>query len=166
MKRLCFFLIVTCHFAGAAGAQENKERWLLGTGIMYCSHINSPGVNLNVTYRLIGDFHIGPDFSALLTRERNENGTIVKQKELEYNLNAQNLFDVNEHLSIYPLAGIKWSKLTTHREGEKANVTWVTALNSGGGLELRMKIVRLFFETKWVSRLNKLDVTTGVVLQL
>lgn len=166
MQRICLLLIIICPFAEGTNAQENKERWFLGTGITYCSYIDSPGLNLNVTYRVFGNFHIGPDFSALLTHEREENGRIVKQKELEYNLNAHQLFDVDDHLALYPLVGINWSKVTVHPEGEDANVTWLTALNTGGGAEFKLKGLRLFLESKWVSRLNKFDVTTGIVLPL
>lgn len=165
MKGLWFLLPLTCHFIGA-WAQEEIERWPLSTGVKYGRYVNSPGVNLNVTYRVIGKFHIGRDFSALLTLERDENGKIVKQKELEYNLNAQNLFEMNKRLLVYPIAGIDWSKVTVHPQRGEANTTRFTALNAGGGLELQLKGVRLFLESKWVSRLNMIDITAGVLLSL
>lgn len=164
MKRLNLLLIAAFHFVVVATAQEDNERWFFGAGITYCSYINSPGVNLNVTYRAIGNFHIGPDFSALLTRERNENGKVVRQKELEFNLNAHYLFAMNERLSIYPLTGINWSKVTIHTDGDDPEVTWLTALNAGGGIEFRLKRTKLFLEPRWVSRLNKIDITLGVIL--
>src|SRR4051812_19687476 len=65
-------------------SQESSPRWLLGAGLTYCSYVDNPGLNLNVTYRLVGNFHVGPDFSALLTKEVLEGGRFVKKKETEY----------------------------------------------------------------------------------
>jgi len=147
-------------------AQEEKARWLLGSGITYCSYINSPGVNLNVTYRLIGNFHIGPDFSALLNHDIRENGKDVIRKELEYNFNGQYLFELNKKIAIYPLVGINWSNITNHPIGQEPVTTLTTALNLGSGLEWEIGKVRLFLESKWVSQLNKVDVTSGILFPL
>ena len=166
ISRYCLLTSVSCLLALTTIAQEENERWLLGTGVTYCSYINNPGINLNVTYRLIGNLHIGPDFSALLTHEDNENGRQVKRKELEYNINAQQLFEVKERLALYPIVGINWSKVTIHPEDEDPDVRWITAFNAGGGIEWKFKSVRLFLESKWVSRLNKYDITTGILFPL
>lgn len=166
MRRLCLLLTAYCLLFLNAKAQEEKSRWLLGTGITYCSYINTPGLNLNITYRVIGDLHVGPDFSALLTREREEDGRTVKRKELEYNFNAHYLVHLANKIEIYPLAGINWSKVTNHPDGQEAVKELVTALNLGGGVEVEIKSVRLFFESKWVSKLNKYDLTTGVLFRL
>src|ERR1041385_5931649 len=104
-------LFTSCLFTKAL-AQENK--WLVGAGVTYDNYMNTPGINLNLTYRLIGNLHIGPDFSALLNKEENENGVAVLKKELEYNFNANYLFSISEKLSLYPLAGINFSKVTVH----------------------------------------------------
>jgi hypothetical protein len=147
-------------------AQEEKGRWLLGTGLTYCTYVDNPGLNLNVTYRVIGNLHIGPDFSALLTKEVNENGIIVKRKELEYNFNAQYLFEIGKSVSIYPLVGINRSKVTFHPTGQEPDIRWITALNAGGGIEIKIKMIRLSFESKWVSLLDKYDLTTGILFTL
>jgi hypothetical protein len=149
-----------------AKAQEEKSRWLMGIGITYCSYIESIGLNLNVTYRVIGNLHVGPDFSALLTREREEIGVTVKRKELEYNFNANYLFALSKKVEIYPLVGINWSKVTNHPVGGEPVTELVTALNLGGGVEVEIKKIRLFFESKWVSQLNKYDLTTGILFRL
>ncbi len=162
----CLLLTAYCLLSFEGYAQEEKSRWLLGTGITYCSYINSPGLNLNVTYRVIGNLHIGPDFSALLNHEVNENGKNVLRKELEYNFNGQYLFDLNKKLAWYPLVGINWSNITNHPEGQEPVTILTTALNLGTGLELEIGKVRLFFESKWVSQLNKVDLTTGILFPL
>ncbi|MEO7991794.1 MAG: outer membrane beta-barrel protein [Chryseolinea sp.] len=145
-------------------AQE--KRWLFGTGITSCNYIDNPGLNVNVTYRLTGNLHIGPDFSALLNKEISENGKVTKKKELEYNFNAQYLFEIRKKLSLYPLAGINLSRVTFHTEDEMPDKRWITALNLGGGFEYRLEKFRLFVESKYVTQLNKVDVTTGIILEL
>jgi Outer membrane protein beta-barrel domain len=162
----CLLFIAYCLLSHSVKAQEEKSRWLLGTGVTYCSYINNPGLNLNVTYRIVGNLHIGPDFSALLTSEREENGRVVKRKELEYNFNGQYLFPIGKNVEIYPLAGINWSNVTNHPAGQEAVTELVTALNLGGGFEIEIGKVRLFFESKWVSQLNKYDLTTGILFPL
>jgi len=166
MTQLCLVLTAHCLLILNAKAQEEESRWQVGTGITYCSYIESPGLNLNVTYRAIGNLHFGPDFSALLTREREENGRVVTRKELEYNFNANYLFALSKKVEVYPLVGINWSKVTNHPDGEEAVTELVTALNLGGGVEVEIKNIRLFFESKWVSQLNKYDLTTGILFRL
>ncbi len=163
-----FYLLLAalCFLCLNVKAQEEKSRWLLGTGITYCSYIDSPGLNLNVTYRVIGNLHVGPDFSALLTREREEDGVVVKRKEVEYNFNAHYLFGLGKKIEIYPLAGVNWSNVTNHPDGGAAVTELVTALNLGGGVEIEIKKIRLFLESKWVSQLNKYDLTTGILFPL
>lgn len=166
MRTLCLVLTAYCLLCSRAHAQEEKSRWLLGAGITYCSYINSPGLNLNVTYRVIGNLHIGPDFSALLNHEITENGKEVIRKELEYNFNGQYLFDIHERLAWYPLVGINWSNITNHPVGQEPVTTLTTAINLGTGVEWEVGKVRLFFESKWVSQLNKVDLTTGFLFRL
>lgn len=166
MKITCLIIIINFHFAEWTIAQESNERWTLGVGVTYCSYIDSPGLNLSVTYRTAGNFHVGPDLSFLLAQEREENGRRIRHKEVEYNLNAHQIFDLGEHIALYPLTGINWSKVTTHQEGRDPEVKWLTGLNAGGGVELKLKRLKLIFEPKWVSRLNKFDLTTGIVLPL
>ena len=165
-RKLCLLFIAYYLLSFSAKAQEEKPRWLLGTGITYCSYINNPGLNLNVTYRIVGNLHIGPDFSALLTSEREENGRLVKRKELEYNFNSQYLFPIGKKVEVYPLVGINWSNVTNHPSGQEAVTELVTALNLGGGVEIEIRNIRLFFESKWVSQLNKYDLTTGILFTL
>lgn len=164
--RESLLIIFFCIFISFAKAQEEKSRWLLGTGITYCSYINSPGINLNVTYRVIGNLHIGPDFSALLNHEIKENGKDVIRKELECNFNGQYLFDLNKKIAVYPLVGINWSNITNHPDGQEPVITLTTAFNLGTGLEWEIAKARLFLESKWVSQLNKVDLTTGIIFRL
>jgi len=164
--RESLFIIFFCIFVSFANAQEEKSRWLLGTGITYCSYINSPGLNLNVTYRVIGKLHIGPDFSALLNHEIKENGKDLIRKELEYNFNGQYLFDLTKKIAVYPLVGINWSNITNHPIGQEPVTILTTALNLGTGLEWEIGKASLFFESKWVSQLNKVDITTGILFRL
>jgi hypothetical protein len=166
MKGLFLLIIVYCLLSTAANAQEKRSKWLLGAGITYCSYIHNPGLNLNITYRLAGNLHIGPDFSALLTRERKDNGVVVSRKELEYNFNATYLLAFSKKVELYPLAGINWSKVTNHPESQRAEINLVTALNLGGGVEFEVKQLRFFLESKWVSVLDKIDVTTGILLRI
>jgi hypothetical protein len=128
--------------------------------------MNTPGLNLNVTYRVIGNFHIGPDFSALLNKEEKDNGVTVLKKELEYNFNATQLFELNEVLAIYPLAGINLSKVTVHPINGEPSKKVVAALNVGGGLEIELKTLKLFCESKYVSQLDKYDITLGALFRL
>jgi hypothetical protein len=164
--RESLLIIFFCIFISFAKAQEEKSRWLLGTGITYCSYINSPGLNLNVTYRVIGNLHIGPDFSALLNHEIKENGKDLIRKELEYNFNGQYLFDLTKKIAVYPLVGINWSNITNHPIGQEPVTILTTALNLGSGLEWEIGKARLFFESKWVSQLSKVDITTGILFRL
>ena len=165
MIRRCLFLALIIACAGKTAAQEER-RWLLGAGATYCSFLGKPGVNLNVTYRMIGNLHIGPDFSAILNDEKRENGNVVIRKELEYNLNAHYLFDLGEKVAVYPLIGFCYSKVTYHPRGENADKRWVSALNSGGGIEINWSTIRLFFETKYVTKPDKYDLTLGILLEL
>jgi hypothetical protein len=128
--------------------------------------MGTPGINLNVTYRLIRNLHIGPDFSALLNKEENENGVAVVKKELEYNFNANYLFKVSTKFSIYPLAGINFSKVTVHAADKSPDKKTVTAFNAGGGFEIEFGTVRIFFETKYVTQLDKYDLTLGTLFKL
>jgi hypothetical protein len=146
-------------------AQE-RDRWLLGTGITYCTFIQSPGLNANVTFRPFGNFHVGPDFSALLTTERKEDGRLVKRKELEYNFNGQYLISLGRQLAIYPLVGANMSRVVTHREGEEALIRRIVAANLGSGLELAFSKWHFFLECKYTTRLVKYDFTTGVLIGL
>lgn len=159
-------IVVCCLLFLNMQAQDEKSRWLLGSGVTYCSYIKSPGLNLSMAYRITDNLFIGPDFSALLTREQEDHGQIVKRKELEYNLNFHYLFALNKRVELYPLAGMNWSRVTNHPAGQEAVTELVTALNLGAGVELGVKNVRLFFEAKWVSQLNKYDLTTGILFQL
>ena len=148
-------------------AQEEKnDRWLWGTGITYCSFIGNPGVNLNLTYRVIAGLHVGPDFSAILNKEEKENGSTLIRKELEYNLNAHYIFELSEKFALYPLVGINYSKVTIHPKGEEADKRWISACNSGGGVEYSLRNTRLFFESKYVSKLDKYDLTLGILFEL
>jgi hypothetical protein len=160
------FVFLCLFSAASVKTIAQEKRWLVGTGITYCSYIDNPGINVNVTYRLIGNLHIGPDFSALLNKEISENGKVTKKKELEYNFNAQYLFEIRKKLSLYPLTGINLSRVTLHPEGEMPDKRWITALNLGGGFEYRLAKFRLFAESKYVTQLNKIDVTTGIILEL
>lgn len=162
--RYCWRVILLCAVHCQVSAQES--RWLIGTGITYCSYLGNPGVNFNVTYRAIGNLHIGPDFSAILNDERVENGKRVIRKELEYNINANYVFEIKKWIGVYPLAGINYSKVTIHPEGEEPDKRWITAFNSGGGLEVSIKTVRLYLESKYVTRLEKYDLTIGVLIDL
>lgn len=149
-------------------AQDNTqdEKWLLGAGITYCGYADNPGVNLNVTYRLAGNLHIGPDFSAILTDKVKENGRIVKRKELEYNLNATWLFDITETFSLYPLVGYNFSKITVHPLGLEADERWVGGWNCGAGVEIPIRRLHLFSEGKFVTGLRKYDVSVGILIKL
>jgi opacity protein-like surface antigen len=115
-----------------AGCQKvvAQNRWLLGTGVTYCSYLNSPGINVNISYRIIGNLHIGSDFSVLLSRETQEDGSNVKRKEVEYNLSSYYIFRINERVSPYPLVGINLSKRTVHREGKLPDKPLITAFNA------------------------------------
>lgn len=167
MREFCLLLFANCLLIlFNVKAQEEKSRWLVGAGITYCSYINNPGLNLNVTYRIVGNLHIGPDFSALLTSEREESGRVVKRKEQEYNFNGQYLFPIGRKVEIYPVVGINWSNVTDHPAGQEAVTELVTALNLGGGVEIEIKDIQLFFESKWVSQLNKYDLTMGILFRL
>jgi hypothetical protein len=146
-------------------AQET-ERWLLGTGLTYCSYLNHPGINLNVTYRLGKHIHIGPDFSAILTRESQSGARWTKKKELEFNLNSQYYFSISEKLKCYPLTGLNVSKATNHIESSKADVRWIADINAGAGTELHFSNVRFFVEGKHVIRLSKYDLTIGLLVPL
>jgi len=143
-----------------------QDRWLGGFGVTYCSYVSNPGLNVNVTYRVGRNLYVGPDFSALLTSEREENGRMVKRKELEYNFNVHRLFDVNETLAIYPLTGLNYSKITIHPAGDEPHTRYISTLNAGGGFEFKLKEVRFFFETKYVLNPSKVDLTCGVVFRI
>jgi hypothetical protein len=161
----CLLLSTYCLlFSTKTHAQ--KARWLLGTGVTYCSYINNGGLNANITYRVIGNLHIGPDFSALLNQEVEENGKKTIRKELEYNFNGQYIFELSEKVGVYPLVGVNWSNVTDHPEGQAPETKLVTALNAGIGLEIKLSKVRLFFESKWVTQLGKYDLTTGILFPL
>lgn len=164
MKKLYYIALIGLFLPQVSRAQES--RWLLGAGITYCSYIGNPGVNLNLTYRLIGGLHIGPDFSAILNNEEKENGVTIIRKELEYNLNAHYVFELGEKVAVYPLVGFNYSKVTTHPEGEEADKRWVSACNAGGGVEYSLKKTSIFFESKYVSRLEKYDLTLGILFVL
>ncbi|HEX5170775.1 MAG TPA: hypothetical protein VFW11_16490 [Cyclobacteriaceae bacterium] len=146
--------------------QGFSQRWVVGSGLTYCSYVDSPGINLSVTYRLAGNLYIGPDFSALLTRDLNEAGKVIRRKEVEYNLNFHHLFDVNESVGLYPLVGMNVSKVTNHPDAEDPRHRWVTGLNAGGGLELTMPWARLFVESKYVFHFDKVDLTAGFLFDL
>lgn len=146
--------------------QINAQRWLVGGGIVYCSYVDNPGINLNLTYRVIRNFYVGPDVSALLTKKSDVRGTLIKRKELEYNFNGHYLFDLNEHASLYPIFGLNASKLTVHTAGEYPVKRSLLAANFGGGMELRMRIVRTVLEIKYTSTIEKVDVSAGVVFPL
>lgn len=159
------WLVATFIFLiGNVRAQES--RWLLGAGLTYCSFINGPGLNANLTYRLIKDLHIGPDFSALLTQEERENGTVVKRKELEYNFNATYLVTVSKRIACYPLTGINVSKVTVHKITEAAQKRWVSGLNIGSGIEVSFTKCRFFAEGKFVTGLKKYDFSVGILFDL
>jgi hypothetical protein len=145
---------------------ETKQRWLLGAGLSYDNFTNTPGLNLNITYRILGHFHIGPDFSAFLNNTTEDNGNKTIRKEFEFNLNGQQLFEVSEKVGLYPYSGLNWSKVTTHLLGEEPNEKWVTGINLGGGIEIKLKKIKLFSETKYVTKLDKWDISAGILFFL
>ncbi|MCI0751236.1 MAG: porin family protein [Flammeovirgaceae bacterium] len=150
----------------SSGTEAQEKRWFVGAGLTYDSYMKTPGINLNVTYRLLANLHVGPDFSALLTKEETEAGRVVKRKELEYNFNASYLFKLSDRISIYPLTGVNWSKVTVHPEGEEAVKQLITALNAGGGFEFNVDPLCIFLESKFVSKLDKYALTVGLVFEL
>jgi hypothetical protein len=162
----CLLVSAYCLLFVNANAQEEKPRWLLGAGLTYDNYMNTPGLNLNITYRVIGNFHVGPDFSALLNKEDKENGVTVLKKELEYNFNAAQLFELSKLIAIYPLVGINFSKVTTHPINSEPVKKVVTALNIGGGIEVELRAFKLFCESKYVSQLDKYDLTIGALFRL
>lgn len=168
VARLRFYLslIICCLFLKPARAQEKESKWLIGTGVTYDNYMSTPGLNLNVTYRIVKGLHIGPDFSALLNKEENENGITVLKKELEYNFNANYLFHVSETMSLYPLIGISFSKITVHPANGDPDKKLITALNAGSGFEFELKGFRIFFESKYVTHLDKYDLTLGTLFKL
>lgn len=166
MKHVCLLATAYCLLFESASAQEEKTKWLLGAGITYDNYMNTPGINLNLTYKVIKGLHVGPDFSALLNKEENENGVDVLKKELEYNFNASYLFKLSQKLSIYPLAGINFSKVTIHPMDSEPTKKIITALNAGGGFEIEMRTFRIFFESKYVTQLDKYDLTLGTLIRL
>jgi len=159
-------LLLVGMFLSIAQNVVAQNRWLVGTGLTYCTYLNSPGINFNVSYRVAGNLHIGPDFSALLSRERDEDGRTVKRKEVEYNLNSHYLVQINESISLYPLVGMNISKLTIHPEGEQPDRKMITALNAGGGFEFEVSALHLFIESKWTSKVDKVDITAGLLFEL
>ncbi len=163
MKTIFSFLFLSI---AVSGFSQETKRWLLGTGVTYCSYLDNPGVNVNVTYRLGKHFHIGPDFSAILTRESHSGTRWVKRKELEFNFNGQYYLSISEQLKCYPLTGLNISKVTNHEESFDADVRWVTDINAGMGTEFHLRTVRIFVEGKYVLRFSKYDLTIGLLLPL
>jgi hypothetical protein len=170
--RCCLLLAVWWLPFNQASAQA-ENRWLLGTGPTFDTFMNTPGINLNLTYRLFGDLHIGPDFSALLNKEERGNGNIIKRKELEYNWNIHYLFRSDKMISFYPLVGYNLSKVTVHPLGQDADKRYVSAFNLGGGMEFGLRgrdsharELRLLLEAKYVTELKKYDMTIGILLEL
>lgn len=160
-----FLLALACTtFSALTWAQE--KQWLIGAGITYSTFMNQPGVNLNITYQPIGNLHIGPDFSALLTREQRENGSLVKRKELEYNFNTTYLFFLKDKFAIYPVAGVNFSKIAVHKEGEAIEKKWFTGINAGAGLEYELNKYRIFLEVKYVTSIVKYDTSLGLIIEL
>ena len=148
------------------GFSQETKRWWLGTGLTYCSYLNNPGINVNVTYRLGNHIHIGPDFSAILTKESHDGTNWVKRKELEFNFNIQYYLPMSERIKYYPLTGLNVSKVTHHKENFPADVRWVAAINAGMGTEFHFKALRVFVEGKYVLKLSKYDLTTGLLFPL
>jgi hypothetical protein len=148
------------------GFSQESKRWWLGTGLTYCSFLNNPGINLNVTYRIGNHIHIGPDFSAILTRESKSGSGWTKRKELEFNFNTQYYFSISEKIKYYPFTGLNVSKITKHEENFSPDIRWVTNVNAGMGTELHFKNLRIFVEAKYVLGLSKYDLTTGILFPL
>jgi hypothetical protein len=121
---------------------------------------------MSVTYRVAGNFFIGPDFSLLLSKEISANGGTVKRKELEYNFNVHQTFEINKNVAAYPLAGVNISKVTSHPTGEASRSRWITGINVGGGIEWKLKKISLFLEPKYVLHFSKFDVASGILLAL
>ncbi len=143
-------------------AQKQEEgRWIIGAGAAYDSYTQTPGLNVNLTSRILGNFHIGPDFSIMLNNELDDNGKKEIRKEFEFNFNAQQLFEIGKRWAIYPLTGINLSKITKHPVGQEAEGKWVTGLNLGGGFEFTLKKNKLFCEGKYVTYIQKWDITIG-----
>jgi hypothetical protein len=165
IRRTKYFVFLS-FFAGLQIASGQDKPLLVGGGISYCTFMHSPGVNINATYRLFNKFYVGPDFSAVLTREIKKDGRTVKRKELEYNFNFQRVFQFRKTLGVYPLIGINFSKLTVHPLGETASKRLIIALNAGGGLEIELGRSRLFVEAKYVSWFPKYDITSGILFSL
>ncbi|MFN0049105.1 MAG: hypothetical protein ACKVOU_08295 [Cytophagales bacterium] len=143
-------------------AQNEKEgRWIVGAGVVFDSYTLSPGLNFNATYRILGNFHLGPDFSIMLDNTVTEDGKREVRKAFEFNLNVQHVFEINDNWAIYPFTGPNLSKITIHPVGEEAVEKWVAALNLGAGIEYSLKKNKLFCEGKYVTYFDKWDIAAG-----
>jgi hypothetical protein len=142
------------------------ERWSAGFGLTYCSCVDRPGVNLNISYRVKGNFFIGPDFSALLEKRIHRYTRLLVHTEVEYNLNAHQLIEIIKGVEVYPLAGINLSKITFKSGNEEPMTQWVKAINTGLGAEAHVGKAKLFTEGKYVTRIKKFDFTIGVLFPI
>ena len=144
---------------------SGQHRWLLGLGVSYDNYTKRPGLNPNVTYRLIANLFMGPDVTFMLKRVSYLNGVREERREIEYNFNANQLIHVNETWAVYPMAGVNLSKETVQVEGQPETKQVYLGLNIGGGLEAELKTFKLFFEAKYVTEPQRYDVTLGFMFR-
>lgn len=155
-------------FLNSLGMLHAQERWLIGSGITYCTRLHHPGINVSINRIFLKRIVTSAEVSAILTREKTNMGRWEKHKELEYTFFTQYLIGLTSTWNIYPLAGFNVSKVTRHLQGEFPDKRWLTSVLFGSGVEYDQEGRRIkpFAEFFFIHALNKYDFTAGVLVKI
>lgn len=160
--RLIFILLISFCFV-----QQGMSQLLLGGGPLYGDDIEELGANLRV-YTFIGDkICFGPEFTFFGKHDTMIDGEPAELGLWEINFNGHYIFEVNEGLGLYPVAGFNYSKETEMLEGHDDVIEDAFGVNLGFGVHYEVN--KFIFYTEYdrlFSDLRQNSFTIGVLFHL
>lgn len=146
---------------------QAKAQLLVGGGPLYGDDIEELGANLRL-YTFIGDkICFGPEFTAFGKHETVIDGDPAELSLWEVNFNAHYIFEVNEGLGLYPVAGLNYSKETEDIEGHSDLTEDAFGVNLGFGVHYELQKFIVYTEyDRLFSDLSQNSFTLGVLFHL
>lgn len=128
MKKFIIAALFTTLLAGGLKAQDVG----IGGGLIYGTEVEEAGLNLRANLPVSGPWVITPYFNIFFM----ESNDAFRQSFFTINADAHYMFDMDNGLYLYPLAGLNFASSTVKNKinDTKANDT-ALGFNLGGGLE-------------------------------
>lgn len=169
MKRL---LICISLFILFFSVNSYAQHISLGGGIPYNFTAETPGLNLRGYYNMGEHFCFGPELTFFLPKTEIHDMEEIETTIWEINVNAHYIFEVSEHLGIYPIIGLNYTRekedisyLLTGETEEK--MVDAVGMNIGGGFHLPLPHFVPFVEYEYVvGDLSEHILTVGIFFSI